>query len=84
MARIKRTQQSAINIIPKNTVTIRANQKSRTIPIKFWTQPLADVYLSVFPPAPSQRQKFLSGAISASCILKILYAYIMMMKNGPA
>lgn len=35
MARIKSTQQSAINMMAKNTVTINASPKSRTIPIRF-------------------------------------------------
>ncbi len=42
IARINNIQQSAINMIPKNRVTMSANQNFRTIPIRLWTQLLAD------------------------------------------
>jgi hypothetical protein len=72
MARIRSTQQRAMSITAKNTVTTRLNQKFRRILTKLSTQLFADSYFTLFPESVFAEQKFLILLISASCILKIL------------
>jgi hypothetical protein len=72
MARIRSTQQRAMSITAKNTVTTRLNQKFRRILTKLATQLFADSYFTSFPDSVFAEQKSEILSISASCILKIL------------